>query len=243
MGLVSAAEHLVQPVGVEICGPFCSFLGPSRSFVDGPLDVLALLQLDVAVNRRARDDRCCTRQKEGVDLPHQVAGEEVAAVGEEGALPHDDDLAIRTAALDGLSEASAVGAQDETTGGSGLAEAAKEPLGYCCTEVHSHEGTHVVEVEVEVSAPRTHAGADHMPAFASVPVLWHLAGVSTVAGAVPFVACLAGHTQTGAWCVVFQGRHLRLSFPSFHDPVVRDPAVPSPSLVFLARTSTGLLHV
>lgn len=169
--------------------------------------------------------------------PRQVAGEEVAAVGEVGARPHDGDLAIRRAVLVELSGASTVGAQDETMGGSVLPEAATEPLGYCYREVHLDEGIRVVGVEV--SAPRTHAGAGHTPAFASVPVPGHLTAVSTAAGVVPSVVCLADRTQAGSWYIAFQDRHLRWSSPSF-----RDPAVPSPSLAaFLARTSTCPLRV
>lgn len=66
-----------------------------------------------------------------MDHPRQVADEEVAAVGEVGAPPRDGDSAIHKAVLDGPPAASAVGAQDEMMGGSVLAEAATEPLGYC----------------------------------------------------------------------------------------------------------------
>lgn len=176
-------------------------------------------------------------QKAGADHPRQVAGEEVAAaVAEVGAPPHDGDSAIRKAMLDGLPEAPAVSAQDEMTGGSVLKEAATELLGYCCMEVRSHEGIRVVGVEV--SAPRKHVAAGHMPAFASVPVLGHPRGASTAAGAVPVAAYRADHTQTGAWHAAFQDRPLRSFSPSFHDLVV-----PFPSLAFLARTSTCPLRV
>lgn len=162
--------------------------------------------------------------------PRQVVGEKVAAAVEVGAPAHDGDSAIRKAALDGLPEAPAVSAQDETTGDSVLKEAATELLGYCCTEARLHEGIRVVGVEA--SALRKHAAAVHMPAFANVPVPGHPRGVSTAAGAVPFAACPADHIQTGASRVASQGRRLTSFFPSS-----RDPAVPSPSLVSLARTS------
>lgn len=190
------AERLVQLVGAEICGPFCSSLGLLGSFVDGPWGVLAPLQVGGEVNRRSRGDRCCKRQKAGVGHPRQVGGEGVAAVGEVGAPPHDGDLAIRRAALDGFPGAWTVGAQDETMAGSVLPEVATEPPGYCCTEVHLHEDIRVVGVEV--SAPRTHAGVGHTSAFASVPVLEHPMDVSTVAGVVPFAVRLADRTQAGS---------------------------------------------
>lgn len=136
--------------------------------------------------------------------PRRVGGEGVAAVGEVGAPPHDGDLAIRRAALDGFPGASIVDAQGETMGGSVLPEAATEPPGYCCTEVHLHEDIRVVGVEV--SPPRTRAGVGHTSA-ASVPVLGHPMDVSTVAGVAPFAVFLADHTQAGSWCIVFQGRH------------------------------------
>lgn len=136
-------------------------------------------------------------QKAGADHPRQVAGEEAAAAAAEvGAPPHDGDSAIRKATLDGLPEAPAVSAQDETTGGSVLKEVATELLGYCCTEVHLHEGIRVVGVEV--SAPRKHVAAGQMAASASVPVPGHPRGANTVAGAVPVAAYPADHTRTGA---------------------------------------------
>lgn len=171
------------------------------------------------------------RQKAGAGHPRRAAGEEVAAAAEVGALPHDGDWATRKATLDGLPEAPAVSAQDETREGSVLKEAATELLGCCCMEVRLHEGIRVVGVEV--SAPRKRVAAGHTPAFASVPVPGYPRGASTAAVAAPAAACLADHTQTGAWHVAFQDRPLMSFSPSFHDPVV-----PSPSLAFLARTST-----
>lgn len=170
------------------------------------------------------------QQKVGADRRRQVAGEQVAAVDEVEVPPHDGDSATRKAALDALPEASAVGVQDETLGGSGLAEVVTELPGCCCTEVRFHEGIRVVEVEVSV--PRKHAEVGHTQAFASVPVPEHLQGVNTAAGAVPFAACLAAHIRAGAWHVAFQDRRPMWSSPSFLCPVV-----PFPSLASLARTS------
>lgn len=165
-----------------------------------------------------------------MDHPRQVVGEKAAAAVEVGGPAHGVDSAIRKAALDGLPEARAVSAQDETTGGSVPTEAATELLGYCCTEARLHEGIRVVVVEA--SAPRKHAVAGHMLAFASAPVPGHPRGASTAAEAVPFAACPADHTQTDASHVASQDHRLMSFFPSF-----RDPVVPSPSLAFLARTS------
>lgn len=201
------AVRLGRLVGAEIYGLFCSFLGLLESSADGPSGGLALLQVGVGVNRTSGDVHCCTRQKAGAVHPRQVAGKEVAAVGEVGAPSRDGDLAIRRAALGGPPEASIAGAQDERREGSVPPEAVTEPPGCCCTEAHLHEGTRVVGVEF--SAPRTQAGAGHMPAFASVPVPGHPLDVNIVAEVVPFAVCLAGHTQAGSLHIVFQGRHLR----------------------------------